>query len=192
MHSVQRPIHSLCSPCCREGKHFGRVLNFLRDGAAVLPASDEDCKELQAEAEFYNLTGLAAAIDEGLEAADRRRLEAAQAAAQCAAAEQRQLEAERAAAERVAAERRRLEAARDAEERGAADRRQLEAQREAAMRSAVSHSFMSSWKSKLQSVANDLVYLQRVLGPEPRLQLHSLRLKALELELTGELAPKKL
>lgn len=53
----------------------------------MLPASSEDCMELRSEAEFYNLTGLAAAIDERLAAAERRRLEAERAAAQRAAAE---------------------------------------------------------------------------------------------------------
>ncbi|PRW20486.1 BTB POZ domain-containing adapter for CUL3-mediated degradation 3 isoform X2 [Chlorella sorokiniana] len=70
----------------RDSKHFGRVLNFLRDAAVVLPTSDQECQELRAEAEFYNLTGLAAAIDERQEATAKAMAAKAMAAVQTAAA----------------------------------------------------------------------------------------------------------
>lgn len=73
--------------CRRDGKHFSRVLNYLRDGALVLPASDQECQELRTEAEFYNLTGLAGLVDARMEAAERRRQQAERAAAEPTAAE---------------------------------------------------------------------------------------------------------
>ena len=45
----------------RDPKHFGVILNWLRDGTAVLPDGDAAVDELLQEAEFYQLRGLAAA-----------------------------------------------------------------------------------------------------------------------------------
>ena len=44
----------------RDPKHFGVILNWLRDGTAVLPDGDAAVDELLQEAEFYQLRGLAA------------------------------------------------------------------------------------------------------------------------------------
>lgn len=37
----------------RCGKHFGIILNFLRDGSAPLPESPREIAELLAEAKYY-------------------------------------------------------------------------------------------------------------------------------------------
>lgn len=37
----------------RSGKHFGTILNFLRDGSAPLPESPREIAELLAEAKYY-------------------------------------------------------------------------------------------------------------------------------------------
>uniref|UniRef100_A0A7R9YVE4 BTB domain-containing protein n=1 Tax=Chlamydomonas euryale TaxID=1486919 RepID=A0A7R9YVE4_9CHLO len=50
----------------RDGRHFGDVLNFLRDGQLAYPPDGVDFKyllELRAEAEFYGLVGLMSQID---------------------------------------------------------------------------------------------------------------------------------
>lgn len=50
----------------RDGKHFGDVLNFLRDGQLAYPPDGTDFKyllELRAEAEYYGLTGLVSIVD---------------------------------------------------------------------------------------------------------------------------------
>lgn len=43
----------------RNGRHFGVVLNFLRDGTVPLPESTRELEELLKEAQFYRLQGLA-------------------------------------------------------------------------------------------------------------------------------------
>ena len=43
----------------RCGKHFGTVLNYLRDGAVPLPDSRRETEELLAEAKYYLVQGLA-------------------------------------------------------------------------------------------------------------------------------------
>ncbi|KHJ94158.1 K+ channel tetramerization domain protein [Oesophagostomum dentatum] len=43
----------------RDPTHFSKVLNYLRDGNAVLPADEEALESLRREAEFYNLPDLA-------------------------------------------------------------------------------------------------------------------------------------
>ncbi|MGH0183682.1 UNVERIFIED_CONTAM: hypothetical protein FKN15_012876 [Acipenser sinensis] len=43
----------------RCGKHFGAVLNYLRDGAVPLPESRREIEELLAEAKYYLVQGLA-------------------------------------------------------------------------------------------------------------------------------------
>lgn len=50
----------------RDGRHFGDVLNFLRDGQLAYPPDGTDYKyllELRAEAEYYGLVGLMNQID---------------------------------------------------------------------------------------------------------------------------------
>ncbi|XP_030078429.1 BTB/POZ domain-containing adapter for CUL3-mediated RhoA degradation protein 2 [Microcaecilia unicolor] len=42
----------------RCGKHFGSILNYLRDGTIVLPKSQQEIKELMAEAKYYLIQGL--------------------------------------------------------------------------------------------------------------------------------------
>lgn len=42
----------------RDGKHFGTILNFLRDGSIVLPSSPEARAELLVEAQYYQLSAL--------------------------------------------------------------------------------------------------------------------------------------
>ena len=58
-----------CCLCClgfavidRSGKHFGVVLNYLRDGDVALPESQRDLQELLAEAEYYRVEGLITGI----------------------------------------------------------------------------------------------------------------------------------
>lgn len=41
----------------RCGKHFGIILNFLRDGQVSLPENPKDVAELLAEAKYYCITG---------------------------------------------------------------------------------------------------------------------------------------
>lgn len=43
----------------RCGKHFGTILNYLRDGAVPLPESRRETEELLAEAKYYLVQGLA-------------------------------------------------------------------------------------------------------------------------------------
>ncbi|NWW62781.1 BACD3 protein, partial [Ptilorrhoa leucosticta] len=43
----------------RCGKHFGTILNYLRDGAVPLPESRREIEELLAEAKYYLVQGLA-------------------------------------------------------------------------------------------------------------------------------------
>ncbi|XP_061466230.1 BTB/POZ domain-containing adapter for CUL3-mediated RhoA degradation protein 3-like [Rhineura floridana] len=40
------------------GKHFGTILNYLRDGAVPLPESRREIEELLAEAKYYLVQGL--------------------------------------------------------------------------------------------------------------------------------------
>lgn len=47
----------------RDGKHFGKILNFLRDGTVPLPASRETRQELRMEAEYFNLFPLIEMMD---------------------------------------------------------------------------------------------------------------------------------
>ena len=37
----------------RCGKHFGTILNFLRDGTVALPETRRELQELQQEAKYY-------------------------------------------------------------------------------------------------------------------------------------------
>ncbi|XP_019854127.1 PREDICTED: BTB/POZ domain-containing adapter for CUL3-mediated RhoA degradation protein 3-like [Amphimedon queenslandica] len=47
----------------RSGKHFGLILNFLRDGSVALPESKKECTELLAEAKFYLIDDLSDAVE---------------------------------------------------------------------------------------------------------------------------------
>jgi len=62
-------VHSLLFFSCsgfvvidRSGKHFGVILNYLRDGDVALPASQRELEELLAEAEYYRVEGLITGI----------------------------------------------------------------------------------------------------------------------------------
>ena len=50
----------------RCGKHFGTILNFLRDGNVPLPENRQDLAELRAEAKYYCVDELAEAIEKSL------------------------------------------------------------------------------------------------------------------------------
>lgn len=47
----------------RSGKHFGTLLNYLRDGEVVMPESRTELKELLTEARFYCLQELVTEVD---------------------------------------------------------------------------------------------------------------------------------
>jgi len=51
----------------RCGKHFGTVLNFLRDGSVGLPSTIQDIEELLAEAKFYCISGLVHICEKSLQ-----------------------------------------------------------------------------------------------------------------------------
>ena len=42
----------------KKGKHFGTILNYLRDGFIVIPSDLQARKELLVEAQYYQLSGL--------------------------------------------------------------------------------------------------------------------------------------
>lgn len=50
----------------RAGKHFGCILNFLRDGTSCLPDSRQELEELLAEAKFYLIEELVKQCEEAL------------------------------------------------------------------------------------------------------------------------------
>ncbi|XP_014288280.1 BTB/POZ domain-containing adapter for CUL3-mediated RhoA degradation protein 3 [Halyomorpha halys] len=50
----------------RCGKHFGAILNFLRDGIVPLPESAKETAELLAEAKYYCILELASACEQAL------------------------------------------------------------------------------------------------------------------------------
>jgi len=50
----------------RCGKHFGTILNFLRDGSVPLPETKRELLELQKEVKYYLVQELAAIIDNQL------------------------------------------------------------------------------------------------------------------------------
>ena len=47
----------------RCGKHFGTILNFLRDGSVSLPETRRELAELQAEAKYFCIQELAEAAE---------------------------------------------------------------------------------------------------------------------------------
>ena len=50
----------------RCGKHFGTILNFLRDGNVCLPETRRELGELQAEAKYFCIDELADACDKAI------------------------------------------------------------------------------------------------------------------------------
>merc|ERR1719348_1931033 len=50
----------------RNGKHFGSILNFLRDGSIPLPETRRELLELQAEAKYYCVEELSCATENSL------------------------------------------------------------------------------------------------------------------------------
>lgn len=50
----------------RCGKHFGTILNFLRDGCVPLPESAKQMAELLAEAKYYCISELAESCEQAL------------------------------------------------------------------------------------------------------------------------------
>lgn len=50
----------------RCGKHFGTILNFLRDGSVPLPDSTREMAELLAEAKYYCISELAESCEQAL------------------------------------------------------------------------------------------------------------------------------
>lgn len=50
----------------RSGKHFGRILNYLRDGTVPMPDEKVDLKELLTESKFYCLQELTGEVEEEL------------------------------------------------------------------------------------------------------------------------------
>merc|ERR1719391_1273638 len=50
----------------RSGKHFGSILNFLRDGSVPLPDTRRELLELQAEAKYYCIEELSLATENSL------------------------------------------------------------------------------------------------------------------------------
>lgn len=51
----------------RCGKHFGTILNYLRDGSVALPESARSISELLAEAKYYCILDLADFCDRTLQ-----------------------------------------------------------------------------------------------------------------------------
>ncbi|CAF1687078.1 unnamed protein product, partial [Didymodactylos carnosus] len=48
----------------RDGKHFGLLLNFLRDGTIILPECPQTLNELMNEAKFYCMQQLQDLIEQ--------------------------------------------------------------------------------------------------------------------------------
>jgi hypothetical protein len=51
----------------RDGKFFRYILNYLRDGCVDLMTDEQQRKQLLKEAQFYQIQGLIACIEEALE-----------------------------------------------------------------------------------------------------------------------------
>ncbi|CAH8666667.1 unnamed protein product [Schistosoma bovis] len=50
----------------RSGKHFGTILNYIRDGSAPLPENRKELEELAMEAKYFCVKGLCLACEEAL------------------------------------------------------------------------------------------------------------------------------
>ncbi|CAH0395048.1 unnamed protein product [Bemisia tabaci] len=55
----------------RSGKHFGAILNFLRDGVVPLPDTVKEMAELMAEAKYYCISELSESCDQALKKLER-------------------------------------------------------------------------------------------------------------------------
>lgn len=55
----------------RCGKHFGAILNFLRDGVVPLPDTAKEMAELMAEAKYYCISELSESCDRALKKLER-------------------------------------------------------------------------------------------------------------------------
>jgi BTB/POZ domain-containing adapter for CUL3-mediated RhoA degradation protein len=62
----KKDLSKSCSRC-RCGKHFGTILNFLRDGSTPLPDTVKGLAELLAEAKYYCIEELAESCERALE-----------------------------------------------------------------------------------------------------------------------------
>lgn len=51
----------------RCGKHFGTILNYLRDDTIILPPNRQEIKELMAEAKYYLIQGLVSMCQSALQ-----------------------------------------------------------------------------------------------------------------------------
>uniref|UniRef100_A0A452U6R6 BTB/POZ domain-containing adapter for CUL3-mediated RhoA degradation protein 2 n=1 Tax=Ursus maritimus TaxID=29073 RepID=A0A452U6R6_URSMA len=51
----------------RCGKHFGTILNYLRDDTIILPQNRQEIKELMAEAKYYLIQGLVSVCQTALQ-----------------------------------------------------------------------------------------------------------------------------
>lgn len=51
----------------RCGKHFGTILNFLRDGSVPLPETSVEIAEILAEAKYYGVSELYDACEQALQ-----------------------------------------------------------------------------------------------------------------------------
>lgn len=51
----------------RCGKHFGTILNYLRDDTITLPQSRQEIQELMAEAKYYLIQGLVSTCQTALQ-----------------------------------------------------------------------------------------------------------------------------
>ena len=56
----------------RCGKHFGTILNYLRDDTNILPQNRQEIKELMAEAKYYLIQGLVNMCQSALQVWRRR------------------------------------------------------------------------------------------------------------------------
>jgi len=51
----------------RCGKHFGTILNFLRDGSVPLPETSMEISEILAETNYYGISELSDACEQALQ-----------------------------------------------------------------------------------------------------------------------------
>lgn len=58
----------------RCGKHFGTILNYLRDDTIALPKHRQEIKELMAEAKYYLIQGLVDMCQAALQVRNRSSL----------------------------------------------------------------------------------------------------------------------
>merc|ERR550539_1049775 len=51
-------------PIDRNGKHFDKILDFLRDGKISKPNTSEDLEEIKRESEFYGISELSKCLEQ--------------------------------------------------------------------------------------------------------------------------------